>query len=160
VKSKVKIKVANKAHAYLGELKASLRDFTIRAGALTGKEHPSGEALADVVMWNEFGTDKAPERPFIRPAFTENRDEYMKAAKYIMLKKVQKKAYRPLIQNLGANVVNDIQLKIRSNVPPENKKSTQDKKGHGNTLLDTEFMHDNMEFDVISKNFSTTGLSQ
>lgn len=41
---------------------------SVRAGFLEGPGYPEGPNFASVAAWNEFGTSRAPPRPFFRQA--------------------------------------------------------------------------------------------
>jgi hypothetical protein len=53
-------------------LKSRVRGSTIIIGASPWKTHvPSGEKMSKIMMWLEYGTDKIPPRPLIRPTYDE-----------------------------------------------------------------------------------------
>lgn len=53
-------------------LKNNPRGSTIFIGASPWKRHqPSGEKFSDIMIWLEYGTDKIPARPLIRPTWAE-----------------------------------------------------------------------------------------
>lgn len=39
------------------------------------EDYSDGVSVVDVAVWNEYGTDKIPSRPFIRQCFKDNSDE-------------------------------------------------------------------------------------
>ena len=52
-------------------------DYSLFVGVDSGS-HPSGEDVQDIMMWLEYGTDKMPPRPLIRPTIEEVEDEIKK----------------------------------------------------------------------------------
>lgn len=57
-------------------IKSSASGSTIFVGASPWKRHsPSGEKLDTIMIWLEYGTDKMPPRPLIRPTIEEVEDE-------------------------------------------------------------------------------------
>ena len=53
-------------------LKSDVKGSTIIIGASPWKTHkPSGEKMSNIMMWLEYGTDKIPPRPLIRPTYDE-----------------------------------------------------------------------------------------
>lgn len=45
--------------------------MTLFIGASAWKRNPDGVKLSDLMIWLEYGTDKMPPRPLIRPTWTE-----------------------------------------------------------------------------------------
>ncbi len=54
--------------------------YSIFVGAMQGINHPSGMPLSDLMMWIEYGTDRMPARPLIRPSWDEVKDQVTKEA--------------------------------------------------------------------------------
>ncbi len=54
------------------KVKAPKNGMTIFVGASAWKTHkPSGKKFSDIMIWLEYGTDKIPPRPLIRPSWEE-----------------------------------------------------------------------------------------
>jgi len=115
---------------------------TIKVGILSGTgEHPNashGQTMAEVGWWNEFGTTRIPERPFLRTGLREQNDKYR-----LILKKGLKKILvgestdTKILALLGAVAVSDVQAKIVAVNSPPNADLTQEKKGSSSPLIDT-----------------------
>ena len=56
-------------------IKSSTKGSTIFIGASPWKKHKeSGQKLSNLMIWLEYGTDKMPPRPLIRPTYEEVED--------------------------------------------------------------------------------------
>lgn len=113
---------------------------------------PAGEAPGDVVEYahyNEFGTERIPERPFIRTTMREQGGKYMRGlkseAKQILRGQTSMSG---TLNRLGMVAAGDIQDTIGSNVPPPNAPSTIAQKGSSGTLIETGRMRQSMTWKV------------
>ncbi|OPY54712.1 MAG: hypothetical protein A4E48_00291 [Methanosaeta sp. PtaU1.Bin060] len=71
--------IARKGHSNTlidtGEMLESVTHMQAEeGGALTGEVGIFDEQNAKKALWNEYGTDRIPARPFMRPAIDENMD--------------------------------------------------------------------------------------
>ena len=65
-------------------VKSSTKGSVIIVGASPWKSHSaSGQKLSNIMMWLEYGTDKIPPRPLIRPTYEEVQDDLKKHWKEI-----------------------------------------------------------------------------
>ena len=55
-------------------IKSSARGSTIFIGASPWKRHEGGMKMSDLMVWLEYGTDKIPPRPLVRPTIEEVED--------------------------------------------------------------------------------------
>lgn len=55
-------------------VKSSTKGSTLFIGASPWKKHKSGMSMSDLMIWLEYGTDKIPPRPLIRPTIEEVKD--------------------------------------------------------------------------------------
>ena len=55
-------------------IKSSVKGSTIYVGASPWKRHKDGMKMSDLLIWLEYGTDKVPPRPLIRPTYEEVQD--------------------------------------------------------------------------------------
>lgn len=53
------------------KVKSSSNNFTMFIGASPWKRTPEGVKFSDLMIWLEYGTDKIPPRPLIRPTWDE-----------------------------------------------------------------------------------------
>ena len=55
-------------------IKSSTRGSTIFIGASPWKRHEGGMKMSDLMIWLEYGTDKIPPRPLVRPTIEDVED--------------------------------------------------------------------------------------
>lgn len=92
------------------------------AGSYEGNDAPT---VAEVALWNEFGTTKTPERSFIRSAIDEN-EPLINQWREELINKIVNEGWtvEKALEALGFRVQVLIQNKIKSDVPPPNAPST------------------------------------
>ena len=113
-----------------------------------GKE--GGATIVMVGVYNEFGTQSIPARPFMRTSIEEKKNE---------IKKIQDSQYSKILQGkqtvkkalgvLGNYMVGQVQEKIKSIDTPPNAESTKARKGSSNPLIDTGRMRQSITNVVI-----------
>lgn len=115
----------------------------IQAGSKTvvgthkGRTQKAGMNIAEYAAANEFGTDKIPERSFIRSAFDENLNllEPFIARQYSDIIDGRKTIAQGL-GLIGLNMEGAVKTKIRQIQNPPNAKSTIKQKGSSKPLID------------------------
>lgn len=115
--------------------------------------YEDGIAVALVAYFNEFGTENAPERSFLRSTMDENRERifgWIKEgqARIFAGKSTPEKELRAL----GFKVSELVKNKIKSNVPPPNAPSTLARKealGQGTkTLMASKLLLRSIGYEV------------
>lgn len=77
--------------------------------------YPDGTSVVMVGFWNEFGTKVIPERPFLREALRQNRDEWLKLARKLLKKSIKEGvAFDSVLGLLGAQMQLDVQKSLDS----------------------------------------------
>lgn len=111
----------------------------------------AGEADSENIdkgFWSEFGTETIPERPFLRNAMRNNRDDY-RAAMRTAAKTIIRTAARGgdsrtslvrALRRLGLKTANDVKWEITALSDPPNAPATIERKGSSNPLIDTRVM--------------------
>jgi HK97 gp10 family phage protein len=123
------LKGLNKSHTKVGFMGSETR------------EDGSGLTNAEVATFNEFGTAKAPARPFMRPAIAENKMEIFWQQEEGYSRVLQQQSTVGLeLARIGQFAQTEIQKKIRSVKTPPNAISTIKRKGSNNPLIDTGAM--------------------
>lgn len=104
-----------------------------------GSYPKKGVTVAQVAFWNEFGTERAPARSFIRSTL-DQRAAALNVLREVWLQKVfdGKATVGKALEAMGFVVKEWITNKIQSNVPPPNAASTLARKaelGEGSMTL-------------------------
>jgi hypothetical protein len=110
-----------------------------------GKAHEGQPAtVGEIAVFMEFGTETKdggihiPARPFIRPAFDENRRKLAAFKDKLLLEILNGKlTVAQGLEQLGLYHANQIVDKIDSNIPPPNDPKTIAAKGSSHTLIDS-----------------------
>lgn len=101
----------------------------------------SSQSNIEKAVWNEFGTRRIPERPFMRNAMRNNRHKYLQAlrtsARKLLLGET---ALGTVLNKLGIVAQGDIQMEITTLMTPPNAASTIRQKGSSKPLIDTGAM--------------------
>lgn len=117
--------------------------------------------VAQVAFWQERGTyhwatgeEHIPARPFFLTtidSFKRGRNVSKRLAIAVQMFLIDRMSPIPAMKNLGEFLQKQLQDSIeRWSVPP-NAKSTVDKKGFNNPLIETGFMKDSVAFRVIKR---------
>lgn len=146
----IRIERRRNSDSLMARLRNALRGQRGRSQVKVG--FPAGRVPGDIIeraIYNEFGTTRIPERPFMRNAMIDNRGKYealMRADGARILK--GQLTVEGALNRLGLMAVGDIKDSIGSNVPPPNAPSTVARKGSSRTLIDTGNMRQAVTFVV------------
>lgn len=134
------------------KLEKALKDIadkmsgSVKVGFLEGATYPDGTPVAQVAFWNEFGTSKAPPRPFFRTTIAENSEEWAdrlgKAAAHYEYDGSK------ALNAMGVIIQEDIQQSINEWTDPPNAASTIAQKGINAPLRDTMHMLRSVDYEV------------
>jgi hypothetical protein len=103
-----------------------------------GAEYSDGATVAEVATYNEFGTERIPERSFLRTWYDENKEQALIDARKLFAYITRKGgSLRNGLDQLGLRFVGQIQTRISSGIPPENADSTIRQKGSSVPLIAT-----------------------
>jgi hypothetical protein len=139
--------------AYLEALQARIDDAKgLRVGFLEHATYPAKSPkspilhVAQVAFWNEFGTSRAPTRPFFRQmiakdsgAWGESLGNYLTSSEF--------NATRAL-RLLGVEIQDELKESINA-WPADNAPSTVKRKGFNHGLIDTAQMLRSVDFEVL-----------
>lgn len=153
-----------------GDYKAKLRKILDAAERAHGsyvtigwegdKAYPNGgPRVAQVAIWNEFGTYTAdhkphtPARPFMRPVMKERAAEIQKLCQESLVAvALHGWTIAKGLQRIGFTVREMFANRIKSNTPPPLAERTEEaRKRHGrgtNTLIDTGLMLESLGFKL------------
>lgn len=143
----------------------SIKNLKIKAGILGANYIDSGESVAQVAMWNEYGTSRIPPRPFMRNAIREDGERWKaELAGGLRAVLTDEASIDEVANQVGAMMQADIQKSIDSNTSPPNAKGTLKRKarrlvdksgkpikgasGTTQTLIDTGTLYDAISFEV------------
>ena len=127
---------------------------SVKVGLLSGLgEHPNsddGQTMAEIAMFQEFGTRHIPERPFLRTTIQERKSEYLAIMKSL-LKRIMNgdMTVSDARKVLGLKAMADVQNKIVEISSPQNAEATIRKKNSSNPLIDTGAMKQSVSWDVV-----------
>ncbi len=132
--------------------------LTLTVGIHEGAGEHEGTSLAEIAMYNEFGTRTIPARPFMRSTI----DAQDAAMQKLFANNVEKMlsgkgkgknlSVAAILELVGARLASAIQRKITSIRSPRNAKSTIKKKGSSNPLIDTGAMRQAISWRVHKGN--------
>jgi hypothetical protein len=123
---------------------------TLKVGFLEGATYPAtgkGKSLsvAQVAFWNEFGTKRAPARPFFRNTIAEQSAKWGRGLGKLVVSTNFDGA--KALNLLGIEMKNDIVTSI-VRWPADNAESTAARKGFNKGLIDTGVMQRNVGYKV------------
>jgi HK97 gp10 family phage protein len=118
-------------------------------GVQEGSNNGDGESIAEYAAYNEFGTEKIPERSFMRSAFDEHINDLSAELdrRYAQVQAGTKTVYQAL-GLAGLMHQDQIKNKIDTNVPPPNSPVTVAQKGSSHTLIDTGAMKNSIHYII------------
>ena len=98
----------------------------------------TGNTVAEIYWWNEFGTSRIPERPTLRPTFAKEKAKYISIMGKITSRAMNEPNYnlRQAMGRLGEVAQQDVQAAIVELKTPPNRRSTIKKKKSDNPLID------------------------
>lgn len=134
----------------LKEIARGLKSSGVEAGILSGTgTHPNadGATVAEVGIWNEFGTRRIPARPWMRATLRMRRRQYRQEI-FSQLKALlhQKTTLTNAERRIGMRVQRDLRDTIKRLSRPRNAPRTVIKKGSSNPLIDTGFLRQSINW--------------
>ncbi|HXK36114.1 MAG TPA: hypothetical protein VJ553_00855 [Candidatus Paceibacterota bacterium] len=139
----------------------------VLVGVLRGTGvHPyaeNGQTIAEIAWWNEFGTGRIPERPFLRWTLRENdyyRKHMMMALRASLLGKVD-----PIrgLKIVGAQAASDVRMMITNGDFVPNAEATIRKKSTSagikdKPLIDTGALRQSIQFELAGAEHTGGGI--
>jgi len=123
----------------------------LRVGFLETSTYPAGAKgevlhVAQVAFWNEFGTVRAPARPFFRTTITQQAKTW--GDKLVAAVKATNYDGKQALGLLGQSMRDDIENAIAQWATPPNAPSTIARKGFDKPLIDTGSMQRAVDYEV------------
>lgn len=156
IKSRIKTTVKSSkinAKKFIDESKRHIGAY-VSIGVHEGAgAYPDGTLIAEVALFNEFGTETAPERSFIRSTLEEHKADLNRWRQEFLQKMLLEGwTTEKALNAMGFRIAELVRNKIKSNVPPPNAPSTlRAKQRHGvapNTLIDTGLLLRSVTYQV------------
>lgn len=131
-----------------------LKRLKIKAGILKVATYPdTGMSVAQVAIWQEFGTSTIPPRPFMLNTVREKRKFWLDGFGKLMQAYLEGRITLDVIgDKMGVAMKTGILETIDSNVPPPNSRKTlarKIKRGTANptTLVDSGTLRDSISYE-------------
>lgn len=127
-----------------------LRKMNVKAGILSDAgSHESGKTLAEIAAYNEFGTDRIPERPAHRDTFEKTRPKFKtNLAKSVDMVIEGKATPEQVLNRIGAWYVGQLKKGVIAWDDPPNAPSTIRQKGSDNPLIDTGRTVNSINYEI------------
>lgn len=127
----------------------NLRDGIVRVGWFSQHRYSDGMPVAQVAIYNEFGTATSPMRPFMRPVLHTQKQTIVENLRhhYIMALKNNENTAK-VLSLIGEDVKWRIQSQILATNTPPNAPSTIKAKGFNRPLYDTGFMLNSVSYQT------------
>jgi hypothetical protein len=129
------------------------RPSSVKVGVFGEKANASagdGVTVGEVAVYNEFGTQHIPPRPFVSGWIDENQSALNRMldgmAREILLGRGD--STEESLKRLGEHVKNGIIARIQAGISPSNAESTVMRKGHNLPLVDTGRLKDSIDYEV------------
>nr|WP_314098046.1 hypothetical protein [uncultured Lachnoanaerobaculum sp.] len=129
-----------------------LAEKQVRVGFQQGSAtEEDGTDMCDIAMWNEFGTEHAPSRPFLRMSVDENEGKIKDFLKSKKADLIRGASAEQVLKEIGIFQKDLIQEKITNGSFVPNAQATIDKKGSSKPLIDTGRMRQSVNYVIKEK---------
>jgi hypothetical protein len=110
----------------------------LKVGFFETAKYPDGTNVAQVAYWNEFGTSRAPARPFFRHMIEQKHKGW--GVSVVKTLKSNNFDVNKTLNLMGEGIKNQLQQSINNWTQPPNAPSTVQAKGFNKPLIDTATM--------------------
>jgi hypothetical protein len=141
------IPIAQRVTAKLQEIAKSMGGGAVQVGFLEGATYPDGTPVAAVAYFNEFGTSKAPPRPFFRGMVAEESPTW--PGKMAALAKATNYDGAKVLALMGEDIDGALKQSINDFTDPPNAPATIKSKGFNKPLIDTGHMLSSTGYKVF-----------
>ncbi|QQM29298.1 hypothetical protein JET14_13275 [Martelella lutilitoris] len=139
LRARVRRKTHRKLHPILGDTK-------VKVGLVAGEADSDN---IDKALWNHFGTETIPERPFLTNAMRNNTAAYRNAMRMVAEKILRGETTLAIVlAKLGLKAADDVKAEITALSDPPNAASTVTQKGSSNPLIDTGEMRNSVTWKI------------
>ena len=113
-----------------------------------GKEKTNNVDMVDIACWNEFGTSRAPARPFLRQSIENHTDEIKESLENACKMVLDGASAKQAISMVGAAHVGRVQETMVNGDFVPNSPATIVAKGSDKPLIDTGQLRQSVHFEV------------
>jgi hypothetical protein len=153
----VKITGGEKVKIFMDKVKKQKSD--VDAGFFKESIYPDGQQVAQIAIWNEFGTISQngnvaiPPRPFMSQTVKDNKKKWMAMLEKIISSQGENINLEQALNKIGAVMAGDIKKTISNgnNLFVPNSPITIAKKGKDTVLRDTNVMLNSVNYVVNKK---------
>lgn len=129
-----------------------LEKLQVRIGFQAGEAaEKDGTDIANIAMWNEVGTSRAPSRPFLRKSVDENTDKITALCQSQVKRLARGATAQEILQQIGVVMEGLVQDKIRDGEFKPNAPSTIRKKKSDHPLIASSRMRQSVSFVIKPK---------
>ena len=140
----------DKLQAKLRELADKIGSNSVSVGFLEDATYPDGQSVAEVAAYNNFGTSKAPPRPFFSNMVDEKRDGWGDALGKLCT--ALNYDIPKVMGQMGEGIKGQLQQAIIDFTTPEDSDETKARKDFAHpdtsTLVDTAHMLNSVDYEV------------
>ena len=130
----------------LAEIAQKMGGGAVEVGFMSGATYPDGTPVAAVAFWNEFGTSRAPARPFFRGMINSESPTW--AGKMAKLAEVTNYNGEQVLGMMGEDIQGALKQSINNFTTPELAPRTIERKGFNKPLIDTGHMINSITYKV------------
>nr|DAE92079.1 MAG TPA: virion morphogenesis protein [Myoviridae sp. ct5xZ3] len=129
-----------------------LKELEVRVGFQAGEAtEEDGTDVCDVAIWNEFGTEHVPSRPFLRNSVDNNASKINSFLKSTKRDLVAVKPAEQVLKEIGIFQKDLIQQEIGHGSFEPNAETTIKKKGSSKPLIDSGRMRQSVNYVIQKK---------
>ncbi|MGY6772094.1 hypothetical protein [Gallibacterium sp. ZY190522] len=146
----IEVKINNKGLEQELTLMQKFANASVKIGVQSdaGVHSESGSNLVDIAIWNEFGTEKIPSRPFIRQCFADHQGLVEQHLQRIVLSVTKGSDLRLELANLG-QLYEDKQRETLRDYPWQpNAKATVKRKKSSKPLIHYRLLSKAIRYQV------------
>lgn len=115
-------------------------------------QYDDGTTVAEVAAWNEYGTENAPARPFMRQTLADKKDQIEEFQANAVAQGIrQHRDAAKTMNQIGVYMKAKVQEEITDGQFEPNAPSTIARKGSSHPLIDTSRMRQSINYTVKSK---------
>lgn len=120
----------------------------LQVGFFSNSKYPSGEYVASVAYWHNYGKGHNPARPFFNNSISKNKNKWFNILKNEFMKQEPKIDMKKAFEILGNVMVADIKRSITELKTPPLKPITIARKKSSQPLIDTGHLRNSVTYKV------------